>query len=127
MGLVITVWVSFYDDAGFREKLVSAGTAQVMPALPAAPKNLTVTVNADNSITLNWDPPDSNSVTGYQILRRRPHMGEDTLLVYVENTGTTITTYTDTNTTPGTRHTYRVKAINDSGVGKRSNYARATP
>ena len=32
---------------------------------PPAPQNLTATVNG--SITLTWDAPDDNSVTGYQI------------------------------------------------------------
>ena len=127
VGQAITVQVSFTDDDGNNEELVSGGTAPVVPALPSRPTNLTATVNDDGSITLNWDAPDSGTVTGYQILRRRPHMGEDTLLVYVENTGSAATTYTDTDTTPGTRHTYRVKAINDGGVGQRSNYARVTP
>ena len=35
---------------------------------------------------------DCEGVTGYQILRRRPTQGEDTLLVYVTNTGSTAIT-----------------------------------
>ncbi len=37
---------------------------------PPSPTNLTATVNADGSITLTWDAPDDDPVTGYQILRR---------------------------------------------------------
>ena len=51
---------------------------------PPAPTNLTATVNGDGSVTLSWEAPDDDSITGYQILRRRPTEGEDTLLVYVE-------------------------------------------
>ena len=94
---------------------------------PAAPQNLTAVVNADGSITLSWDAPDDDSVTGYQILRRRPELGEDTLLVYVEDTNGTGTTYTDTGVTAGTRHVYRVKSINAAGVGSWSNYVRVEP
>ncbi len=54
-------------------------------------------------------------------------MDEDTLMVYLEDTGSTATTYTDTGTTPGTRHLYRVKAVNSAGAGERSNVVRATP
>ena len=94
---------------------------------PSKPTNLTGVVNGDGSITLSWDAPDDDSVTGYQILRRRPTMDENTLLVYVEDTGSTATTYTDTNVTAGVRHVYRVKAINAAGLSQWSNYARATP
>ena len=94
---------------------------------PPAPTNLTARVNEDGSITLNWEAPDDESVTGYQALRRRPTEGEDTLLVYVADTNSTATAYTDTNVTAGIRHVYRVKAINAAGLSQWSNYARATP
>ena len=94
---------------------------------PSAPQNLSASVNSDGSITLTWDPPAGQSVTGYQILRRRAAMGEQALLVYVQNTGTTATTFTDTDVIAGTRHNYRVKAINEAGLGKRSNVTRVDP
>ena len=58
---------------------------------------------------------------------RRPTEGEDTLLVYVDNTNSTTTSYMDTNVTAGLRHVYRVKAINAAGLSQWSNFARATP
>ena len=82
-------------------------------------------MNGDGSVTLTWEASDDDSVTGYLILRRRPYEGESTLLVYVENTGSTATTFTDT--TAGTQHVYRVKTINDAGVGKQSNYVNVDP
>ena len=91
---------------------------------PPAPTNLTATENADLSITLNWTAPDDASVTGYQILRRRPQMDEQTLLVLVEDTGTAETSYTDQTSTDQTRYVYRVKAINSAGIGQQSNYVR---
>ena len=94
---------------------------------PSKPTNLTGVVNGDGSITLSWEAPGDDSVTGYQILRRRPTMNEGTLLVYVEDTGTDATTYTDTAVTSGVRHTYRVKAINSGGAGPRSNFVSITP
>ena len=78
-------------------------------------------------MTLSWESPDDDSVTGYQILRRRPTQGEDTLLVYVEDTGSTATTYTDANVSAGIRHVYRVKAISTAGLSQRSNYVNVTP
>ena len=94
-----------------------------VPGPPAAPQNLIATL-VNGQVVLTWDAPDDNTVTGYQILRRRPTLGERELLVYVDDTGSTATTYTDTGSTPGERHTYRVKARNAAGVSSRSNYDR---
>ena len=96
------------------------------PQEPPAPPNLTGVANSDGSITLSWDAPDDDTITGYQILRRRPTLGEDELLIYVADTGSAATSYTDTEATPKVRHAYRVKAINPAGVGKRSNYVNVT-
>ena len=93
---------------------------------PSAPGNLTATVD-NGAIVLSWDPSAGGAAAGYQILRRRPYEGEKTLQVYVENTGSTATTFTDTNVTAGVRYVYRVKAINASGLSQWSNFARATP
>ena len=94
---------------------------------PPAPTNLTATVNDDGHVVLTWTAPDDDSVTGYVILRRRPAEGENSLQVYVADTGSTATTYTDTNVTAGTQHVYRVKAINAAGQSGRSNYVNVTP
>ena len=128
-GEPIKARVTFTDDAGNEETLTSAATAAVepAPAPPPAPTNLTAVVNEDGWVTLTWDAPDDDSVTGCLILRRSPTEGEETLLVHVENTGSTATTYTDTNVTSGVRYVYRVKAINAAGLSQWSNYARATP
>ena len=47
--------------------------------------------------------------------------------MYVNDTGGTDTSYTDTNVTESVRHVYRVKAINPAGLSEWSNYDRATP
>ena len=94
---------------------------------PPAPTALTASVNADGHVVLSWTAPDDDSVTGYQILRRRPYEGEPTLLVHVADTGSADTAWTDTDVAAGVRYAYRVKAINAAGVGARSNFANATP
>ena len=82
----------------------------------------------DGAIALRWDPPARDPVGGYQVLRRRPRMGEKTLMVYVENPGSAATTWTDDNVTPGIRHTYHVNAIGPGGqFNDWSNYDRAKP
>ena len=130
-GKAIKVRVSFTDDEGNEETLTSGATEAVAAAKPteppAAPTNLTAVVNDDGTVTLSWDAPDDDSVAGYQILRRRPTMGEAKLLVYVADTGGMAITFTDTEVTASIRHVYRVKAINAAGLGKWSNYVRVEP
>ena len=127
-GLTIRLRVSFTDDGGNREALSSQATGLVVPrATPPAPRNLTAVVNGDGHIVLSWDAPDDDSITSYRILRRRPTLGEDTLLVYVADTQRPAATYTDTDITTGVQHVYRVKAINAAGTGPVSNYVNVTP
>ena len=130
-GKAVKVRVSFNDDAGNYEALTSQATAAVAEAAPTgpppAPQNLTATVNPDGSVTLSWYAPQDDSITGYRILRRRPTEGKDTLLVYVADTQSATTTYTDTNVTQGVQHAYRVKAINAVGLSRQSNFVNVTP
>ena len=130
-GKAIKVKVSFTDDADNEETLTSAATAEVAAGAPTdrppAPSNLTGVANADGTVTLSWDAPNDDTVTGYQILRRKPTEGEKTLLVHVDDTGSTATEYTDRDVTPDVGHAYRVKAINAVGISRRSNYVRITP
>ena len=91
---------------------------------PPPPANLAGPVNSNGSIALSWEAPEDDSVTGYQVLRRRPSRDEATLLVYLEDTGSTGTTYTGTDTPNGDTYVYRVKAINPAGTGEWSNYVR---
>ena len=91
---------------------------------PPAPTNLTGTINDDGSITISWTAPEDDSVTGYQVLRRRPQWGETELEVYVDDTGGRETSYRDTNTVEHIRYVYRVKARNSAGLSEWSNFVR---
>ena len=126
-GADLKVRVSFTDDDGYAESLNGAAvtvTESENTNPPAAPTNLTATLNSDGTITLTWTAPDDESVSGYQILRRRPQEGETSLTIYAGDTGSTATQYTDTDTALDTRYVYRVKARNPAGVSPRSNFAR---
>ena len=130
-GQTIKVEVSFTDDADNEERLTSTATAEVAAAAPTdppgAPRNLTGIANSDGTVTLRWGAPNDDSVTGYQILRRRPREGESTLLVHVNDTGSIATEYTDNDVTPDVLHAYRVKAINAVGLSGQSNFVSVTP
>ena len=130
VGKVITVIVSFLDDAGYGQSMTSPATMAVTTAEAAAKvefaHSLRYAANADGSVSLYWNAPD-DEVTGYRILRRRSSMGEPKLLVYVADTGSAATAYTDTEVTAGVPHNYRVQAISDSGLGERSDYIKVFP
>ena len=130
-GKAIKVKVSFKDDAGNEERLTSAATDEVASGGPTEPPGrplkLKGVANADGTVTLSWEAPEDDRVTGYQILRKRTSRGEQTLLVHVNDTGSTATEYTDSEVTPDVLHAYRVKAINAAGVSERSNVVRVTP
>ena len=123
----ITVQVSFTDDAGNEESLTSGATDTVAGAQstepPAKPRNLSATATHD-SVTLTWDDPGDDSITGYVILRRVPGVDpEGHFNVLVADTGTAATTYTDDTVSAETRYTYRIKAINGAGTSERSRWS----
>ena len=90
--------------------------------VPDKPTGLSATATHD-SVTLTWDDPGDDSITGYVILRRhryddpKGHFDE-----LVADTGTADTTYTDDTVAAGTSYTYRIKAINGAGPGERSRW-----
>ena len=124
-GKAIKVQVSFTDDAGNDESVTSVATATAAAEPsepPAKPTGLSATASHD-SVTLTWDDPGDDSITGYVILRRvreNDEGGEFSELA--ADTGTAATTYTDDTVAAGTTYTYRIKAINEYGVSERSRW-----
>ena len=112
-----------YRVKAISDSAVSASSSKITirweALVPDAPSGLSGSVESDG-VELSWTAP-SGTVTGYQILRRRPKEGEKRLTVYVSDTESTATTWTDTNVSDGVQYVYRVKAVNDAGVGARSN------
>ena len=89
---------------------------------PAKPTGLFATAFQDR-VTLTWDDPGDDSITGYVILRRiRGVDPEGHFDELVADTGTAATTYTDDTVSAETRYTYRIKAINGAGVSERSRW-----
>ena len=125
-GKAITVQVSFSDDAGNDEALTSAATAAVAGAqpteAPAKPRDLSATASHD-SVTLTWDDPGDDTITGYVILRRvRVNNTGGEFSELVPDTGSAATTYTDDAVVAGITYTYRIKAINGAGTSERSHW-----
>ena len=83
--------------------------------VPAQPTGLTATV-AHDQVTLTWDNPQDDSITGYVILRRNRNTTEEgQFSELAPDTGTAETTYTDDTVKANTPYAYRIKAINPRG------------
>ena len=90
--------------------------------VPDKPTGLSATA-AHDSVTLTWNDPGDDSITGYVILRRIPGVDpEGQFSELVSNTGTAAATYTDASVAAETRYTYRIKAINEHGTSERSRW-----
>lgn len=99
------------------------GPALAQAPVPEAPTGLVATSVAHNSVTLGWDDPQDDSITGYLILRRDVvNQPPGTFTTVEDDTANSATTYVDSTVVPETRYAYRIKAINASGVSEQSNY-----
>ena len=83
-------------------------------------------------MTLTWDDPDDDRISGYVILRRNRESTESgEFSELAPDTGSAATTYTDDKVKADTTYTYRIKAINEYGVSERSRWfhidTRAAP
>ncbi|MEE8207566.1 MAG: hypothetical protein V3T88_01220, partial [Nitrosomonadaceae bacterium] len=85
-----------------------------------APKAIDDLTATQGSVILNWSAPDPNGspITGYLIERSEDGVSFDTL---VPDTGTTATTFTDTDPVPGETNFYRVSAQSALGLAEPSN------
>ena len=127
-GQTIKVKVSFADDADNRETLTSAATAVVAaPEPPAKPTGLSAAAVSHDAVTLTWDDPQDDAITGYVILRRdRAIHPTGTFVTIAGDTGSADTTYTDDTVEPDKEYVYRIKAINEHGeVSEKSHWVRA--
>ena len=103
--------------------LIVAGTAHAQSTVPAAPTGLSATMVSHDSVTLGWDDPGDDSITGYVVLRRNVNTQDPGVFTTIEsNTGSAATSYTDSTVSPENSYVYRVKAINPAGTSPQSNY-----
>ena len=108
--------------------LLAAGPSSTQgedAVLPAKPTGLSGTV-AHDSVTLSWDDPANDSITGYQILRRDRAIHDlGDFQVHVDDTGSAATSYVDTGVEAEARYVYRIKARNANGLSPESNFFNA--
>src|SRR4029077_6353728 len=108
--------------------VVSPSIAHAMtPTLTITPTELTATAVSPTQITLSWNAPTQNygkTIIDYKIEQRL----STGIYKMLQNTGSTITTYSITGLTTGTTYTYRVSAVySDDSSTDSSNAASAMP
>ena len=122
-GGICTLGGSTLKEAPEASTIPGPGEAEETAEPPDKPRGLDATATHD-AITLTWDDPVDDSITGYVILRRLPGVDpEGHFNELVANTGSAATTYTDNDVAAETRYTYRIKAINEAGTSERSRWA----
>ena len=93
---------------------------------PGAPTGLTGTATRWG-VSLTWDDPDDDSVTGYQILRHDMSVHEtDEFAVHVDNTSSSDTSYRDCEVQQEGHYVYRVKTRNEAGISPKSGSFEVT-
>jgi fibronectin type 3 domain-containing protein len=91
-----------------------------VPAPPAAPTNLSATLQTGPQALLTWTD-NANNETGFVIERGVNGGAFTTLTTTGPRNGTGNVTYTDNNLTTGNTYSYRVAAINGAGMSSYSN------
>ncbi len=113
--------------------LVALMLAVSQPALtqgsspPATPARPTLDSVSHDSVSFTWTDPGDSTITGYQVLRRNPAVHDRGVFDVIEDdTGSSDTSYKDTDVEPETKYFYRVKARNTHGLSGWSRVAKAT-
>ena len=91
------------NEEGIETEWSAPVSATTLEAPPGSPANIVATAD-ENSVTVSWDPVPG--ALGYEVEADGA----------VTDNGTE-TTYTHSNLTPNTQHTYRIRAMNAGGPG----------
>ena len=111
-----------YEVAAPRRQAAPEPTPEQAEAPPARPTGLTVAAVTHDTVTLTWDDPQDDTISGYRVSRRAPDGGgAGGFILIASDTGSAAATYTDTGVQPETRYAYRVHAISPQGVSEPSS------
>ena len=84
---------------------------------PEAPTGLTASNVAHNNLTLSWDDPQDNRITGYRILRGDAYKNLPTI---EEDTGSSTPSYTDNTVGEASAYFYQVIALRGETESQKS-------
>ena len=101
----------------------NTATQRVKNNPPAAPTSLIAARIGHSVLTLTWDDPQDDTITGYRILRGTE---ADNLAVINSDTASNATEYEDDTVAPETAYHYAVLARSANGEGAQSDIISAT-
>ena len=101
----------------------NTATQRVKNNPPAAPTSLIAARIGHSVLTLTWDDPQDDTITGYRILRGTE---ADNLAVINADTASNATEYEDDTVAPETAYHYAVLARSANGEGAQSDIISAT-
>ena len=101
----------------------NTATQRVKDHPPAAPTGLIAARIGHSVLTLTWDDPQDDTITGYRILRGTE---ADNLAVINSDTASNATEYEDDTVAPETAYHYAVLARSANGEGTQSDIISAT-
>ena len=125
VGKTLKVRVTFTDDKGNEETLVSEATEAVAATVPSAPVDLAVATGEgrERELTVSWTAPESNGgseVTGYRVQWKsgtEAWDGSQTSTRQAVLSDPAATGHTIAGLANGTAYTVRVLAVNAAGDG----------
>ena len=101
----------------------NTATQRVKDHPPAAPTGLIAARIGHSVLTLTWDDPQDDTITGYRVLRGTE---ADNLAVINSDTASNATEYEDDTVAPETAYHYAVLARSANGEGTQSDIISAT-
>ena len=114
----ISSWVRAYTPAAPEpEEEQAAGP-------PTRPTGLTAEAVAHDTVTLTWDDPQDDTITGYAVVRWTLGYNSTGTVTIAPDTGTPDTSYTDETVQPKSEYLYNIKAINAQGESEKSEPLR---
>ncbi len=93
--------------------------ANTPAAPPSAPTGLSGTATAE-AVTLSWDDPEDDTVTGYRVLRRERDAEPGPTVTVSDDSASTVTTFVDETVEAASKYTYRILALNSHGASPAS-------
>ncbi len=112
---------SWADRTGATLRMKISGTVKMAPAAPTG----LMARAGDARVTLTWDDPDNDSITGYEYQQRTSGGSWGGWTDFTSDADTT--TLTVTGLTNGTAYEFQLRAVNASGASAASETVSATP